>query len=153
MAFPRADIHELLSLDLLHQIIKGAFKDHIITWVKQYIWSAHLKSWAAKILTDIDRQCMIIFHHCHFQSMFICVRIASMPSFPGLHHFHEGCGFKQWTGNDSKGLMEVCDMLLLMMQCWYKHCQGVLSCDCQSCSSSHGEGSCCTYQLLLPCAT
>ncbi|KAF8881514.1 hypothetical protein CPB84DRAFT_1817258 [Gymnopilus junonius] len=30
--FPRADIHELLSPDLLHQIIKGTFKDHLVTW-------------------------------------------------------------------------------------------------------------------------
>ncbi|KAJ7076234.1 hypothetical protein B0H15DRAFT_790822, partial [Mycena belliarum] len=28
--FPRADIHELISMDLLHQIIKGMFKDHIV---------------------------------------------------------------------------------------------------------------------------
>ncbi|KAF5373817.1 hypothetical protein D9758_000810 [Tetrapyrgos nigripes] len=27
--------------------------------------------------------------------------------FPGLRQFHEGRGFKQWTGNDSKGLMKV----------------------------------------------
>ncbi|KAJ7038606.1 hypothetical protein C8F04DRAFT_951033, partial [Mycena alexandri] len=27
--FPRADIHELLSVDLLHQLIKGTFKDHL----------------------------------------------------------------------------------------------------------------------------
>ena len=35
-------------------------------------------------------------------------RIAAVPSFPGLRHFHEGRRFKQWTGNDSKGLMKVC---------------------------------------------
>ncbi|KAJ7745315.1 hypothetical protein B0H16DRAFT_1321753, partial [Mycena metata] len=28
--FPCADIHELISVDLLHQIIKGTFKDHVV---------------------------------------------------------------------------------------------------------------------------
>lgn len=34
-------------------------------------------------------------------------RISVAPPFPGLRHFHEGRGFKQWTGDDSKGLMKV----------------------------------------------
>ena len=33
-----------------------------------------------------------------------------MPSFPGLC-FSDGCGFKQWTGDDSKALMKVCSRL------------------------------------------
>ncbi|KAK0237593.1 hypothetical protein EDD85DRAFT_921282 [Armillaria nabsnona] len=87
--FPRADIHELLSPDLLHQIIKGTFKDHLVTWVEDYIKSAHTPQEAAQILADIDR------------------RIAAVPPFPGLRRFPEGRGFKQWTGDDSKALMKV----------------------------------------------
>ncbi|KAF8219263.1 hypothetical protein L208DRAFT_1341909 [Tricholoma matsutake] len=34
--FPRANIHELLSPDLLHQVIKGVFKVHLVTWVTSY---------------------------------------------------------------------------------------------------------------------
>ncbi|KAL6297966.1 hypothetical protein BKA93DRAFT_820601 [Sparassis latifolia] len=41
--FPRADIHELLSPDLLHQIIKGTFKDHLVSWVEEYIELMHSK--------------------------------------------------------------------------------------------------------------
>jgi hypothetical protein len=39
--FPHANIHELLSLDLLHQVIKGTFKDHIVMWVNQYLMEEH----------------------------------------------------------------------------------------------------------------
>ncbi|KAJ7862335.1 hypothetical protein B0H14DRAFT_3613333, partial [Mycena olivaceomarginata] len=87
--FPRADIHELISMDLLHQVIKGTFKDHVVDWVESYIRAEHDKADADRILADIDR------------------RIAVTPPFPGLRHFHVGRGYKQWTGNDSKGLMKV----------------------------------------------
>ncbi|CDO70545.1 hypothetical protein BN946_scf184573.g13 [Trametes cinnabarina] len=42
--FPRADIHELISPDLLHQIIKGTFKDHLVTWVEEYLVITHGKA-------------------------------------------------------------------------------------------------------------
>lgn len=87
--FPHTDIHQLLAPDLLHQIIKGTFKDHLVTWVQQYLELVHTPAEAAKILADIDR------------------RIAAVPAFPGLRRFPEGQGFKQWTGDDSKALMKV----------------------------------------------
>ncbi|KAG6805672.1 hypothetical protein H0H92_014423, partial [Tricholoma furcatifolium] len=86
--FPRADIHELISPDLLHQIIKGTFKDHLVTWINEYLELEHTKAEATKIIADIDR------------------RIAAVPPFPGLRRFPEGRGFKQWTGDDSKALMK-----------------------------------------------
>ncbi|KAG1765450.1 hypothetical protein EDD22DRAFT_978772 [Suillus occidentalis] len=54
--FPRADIHELLAPDLLHQIIKGSFKDHLVEWVERYLLQEHGKTWANIILDDIDRR-------------------------------------------------------------------------------------------------
>ncbi|KAJ6607747.1 hypothetical protein B0H10DRAFT_1956000 [Mycena sp. CBHHK59/15] len=75
--FPRADIYELLSPDLLHQVIKGTFKDHLVAWVGEYLENEHGKTKAKKIMADIDRR------------------------------FPEGRGFKQWTGDDSKALMKV----------------------------------------------
>ncbi|KAJ7855718.1 hypothetical protein B0H14DRAFT_3645261 [Mycena olivaceomarginata] len=87
--FPRADIHEMLSPDLLHQIIKGSFKDHLVTWVGEYIYLAHSKAKADEIMDEIDR------------------RIAAVIAFPGLRRFKQGRRFKQWTGDDSKALMKV----------------------------------------------
>jgi hypothetical protein len=54
--FPRADIHELISMDLLHQVIKGTFKDHVVAWVESYIRAEHDKADADRILADIDRR-------------------------------------------------------------------------------------------------
>ncbi|KAF8997257.1 hypothetical protein BDQ17DRAFT_1391906 [Cyathus striatus] len=88
-SFPRADIHELIAPDLLHQIIKGTFKDHLVDWVMDYINITHGKREAECIIGEIDHQ------------------IAAVPLFPGLRHFPQGCGFKQWTGGDSKALMKV----------------------------------------------
>ncbi|KAJ7312726.1 hypothetical protein DFH08DRAFT_791300 [Mycena albidolilacea] len=95
--FPRADIHELLSPDLLHQVIKGTFKDHLVTWVGEYLKLIHGAAEAKKIMADIDR------------------RIAAIPPFSGLRQFPEGRGFKQWTGDDSKALMKVRNPIHMFM--------------------------------------
>jgi hypothetical protein len=54
--FPRADIHEMLSPDLLHQLIKGTFKDHLVTWVGEYLVLEHGETRANQILDYIDRR-------------------------------------------------------------------------------------------------
>ncbi|KAJ3711702.1 hypothetical protein C8R42DRAFT_688331 [Lentinula raphanica] len=87
--FPRADIHEMLSPDLLHQIIKGCFKDMLVDWVADYLHLEHGETRGDEILDDIDR------------------RLAVTPAFPGLRHFYQGRRYKQWTGDDSKALMKI----------------------------------------------
>lgn len=54
--FPRADIHQLLSGDLLHQVIKGTFKDHLVTWVGEYLILEHGSAKGKEILDEIDRR-------------------------------------------------------------------------------------------------
>jgi len=54
--FPRADIHELISSDLLHQAIKGTFKDHLVEWVGEYLEMTYEKAEAGRIMDEIDRR-------------------------------------------------------------------------------------------------
>ena len=42
--------------DLLHQVIKGTFKDHLVTWVCKYLIRVHGDRRADIILDDIDRR-------------------------------------------------------------------------------------------------
>ncbi|TBU51366.1 hypothetical protein BD310DRAFT_834530 [Dichomitus squalens] len=83
-SFPRADIHELLSPDLLHQLIKGTFKDHLVEWVGQYIsLSADSEADAKRTMDDIDRR--YVKHVIWYTVVLMHItRIAAAPSFPGL---------------------------------------------------------------------
>ena len=54
--FPHADIYELITPDLLHQLVKGVFKDHLVEWVVEYLQKEHGKAKSEVILDEIDRR-------------------------------------------------------------------------------------------------
>ncbi|KAH9007713.1 hypothetical protein EDB84DRAFT_1591301 [Lactarius hengduanensis] len=83
-------IQELLGLGDLWNLygVVGDVEDHLVQLGNRYIRRKHRGAPGKAILDDIDR----------------LVRLSQIAAAPP---FHEGRGFKQWTGDDSKALMKV----------------------------------------------
>ena len=90
MSFPRANIHELLTPDLLHQVIKGTFKDHLIQWVKDYLVAIHGPVKAKTILNEIDHRYVKLPNSFERILHSMLHSIALAPLFPGVRRFKQG---------------------------------------------------------------
>ncbi|KAK6969503.1 hypothetical protein R3P38DRAFT_3336914 [Favolaschia claudopus] len=82
---PHCDIFHCFTPDLLHQLHKGVFKDHIVDWSTESLGGTK-----AANEEEID------------------FRFRLMPSHPSLRHFKLGISLvSQWTGNEFKHMEKI----------------------------------------------
>ncbi|KAI0683644.1 hypothetical protein BC835DRAFT_1409355 [Cytidiella melzeri] len=80
-SLPHCDIFQALTPDILHQLHKGMFKDHLVKWTTACVGGKE---------TEIDR--------CYH----------TMTAHPGLRHFKRGISLvSQWTGAEYKHMEKV----------------------------------------------
>ncbi|KAF7311896.1 hypothetical protein MIND_00200800 [Mycena indigotica] len=82
---PHCNIYQCFQPDLLHQLHKGVFKDHTVSWATASLGGSNAANDRA-----IDKCFQIMVNH------------------PSLRHFRQGISLvSQWTGNEYKNMEKV----------------------------------------------
>lgn len=84
---PHCDIFSCITPDILHQLHKGVFKDHLVSWTTK---AMDLTAGAGKGADELD------------------ARYKTVPSHTSLRHFRRGISLvSQWTGTKYKNMEKV----------------------------------------------
>ena len=95
------NIHEIISIDILHQLQKGVFRD-AMQWTMQLIADLLPGERASKRNTRDNRT----FHESSGLVQ-LDARFAAIPRYPGLKHFNSFSHITQWTGSEEKDLVRI----------------------------------------------
>ncbi|KAG1724210.1 uncharacterized protein EDB91DRAFT_1255351 [Suillus paluster] len=88
--FPRADIHELIALNLLHQLIKGTFKDHLVEFIYPAI--------EGHVPVDVMRTFRAFLEFCYLVRRNIITESTLVQIQDALNRFHHYMKIFESTG-------------------------------------------------------